>query len=334
MDPRRFLVDAESDGQRLDMFIARQSGDSLSRSRAQGLIADGVVSVDGTVVTAAKRRLVAGESVAFVEPPPLDADPLPEAIPRVIVHEDADLVVVDKPAGLVVHPGAGNWTGTLVNALLHHCGDSLSGVGGVKRPGIVHRLDKETSGLIVVAKSDVAHRGLSEQFAAHGKDGRLVRAYLALVWGKPVRKMATVATSLGRSTSDRVKRAVVPEGRSDARHAVTRYKVEAVSSLEDGIAALVECTLETGRTHQIRVHMAHVGHPLVGDNVYGAGFRTKAERLEPPAAAVVKAFERQALHAHRLGFVHPVTGESLDFRSPLPADMRELCTALDVVIPE
>ncbi|NDV87226.1 RluA family pseudouridine synthase [Aurantimonas aggregata] len=334
MDTRRFLVDADSDGQRLDMFIARQSGDSLSRSRAQGLIADGVVSVDGTVVTAAKRRLVAGENVAFVEPPPLDADPLPEAIPLTIAYEDDDLVVIDKPAGLVVHPGAGNWTGTLVNALLHHCGDSLSGVGGVKRPGIVHRLDKETSGLLVVAKSDIAHRGLSEQFAAHGKDGRLVRAYLALVWGMPVRKVGTIATSLGRSTTDRVKRAVVPEGRSDARHAVTRYRVVAISALDDGIATLVECTLETGRTHQIRVHMAHVGHPLIGDNVYGAGFRTKAERLEAPAAAVVKAFERQALHAHRLGFVHPVTGEALDFHSPLPADMRELCTALDVSFPE
>ncbi|HEX2018901.1 MAG TPA: RluA family pseudouridine synthase [Aurantimonas sp.] len=331
MDTRRFLVDAESEGQRLDLFIARQSGESLSRSRVQALIAEGVVSIDGTVVTSAKRRLAAGESVEFEEPPPQDADPLPEAIPLTIVYEDADLVVVDKPAGLVVHPGAGNWTGTLVNALLHHCGDSLSGVGGVKRPGIVHRLDKETSGLLVAAKSDVAHRGLADQFAAHGKDGRLVRAYLALVWGRPGRKMGTIATSLGRSSSDRVKRAVVPEGRGDARHAVTRYKVEAVSSLEDGIAALVECTLETGRTHQIRVHMAHIGHPLVGDNVYGAGFRTKAERLEAPAAAVVKAFERQALHAHRLGFVHPVTGETLDFRSPLPGDMRELCAALAVI---
>jgi 23S rRNA pseudouridine1911/1915/1917 synthase len=334
MDTRRFLVDAESEGQRLDLFIARQSGESLSRSRVQALIAEGVVSIDGTVVTSAKRRLSAGESVEFVEPPPQDADPLPEAIPLTIVYEDADLVVVDKPAGLVVHPGAGNWTGTLVNALLHHCGDSLSGVGGVKRPGIVHRLDKETSGLLVAAKSDVAHRGLADQFAAHGKDGRLIRAYLALVWGRPGRKMGTIATSLGRSTSDRVKRAVVPEGRGDARHAVTRYKVEAISSLEDGIAALVECTLETGRTHQIRVHMAHIGHPLVGDNVYGAGFRTKAERLEAPAAAVVRAFERQALHAHRLGFVHPVTGETLDFRSPLPGDMRELCAALAVIPPE
>ena len=330
MDTSRFLVDAENAGTRLDAFLAKAAGTSLSRSRVQALIAEGQVAIDDTPVTSVKRKVAPGETVSVVVPPPADPEPLPEAIPLVVVHEDDDLIVIDKPAGLVVHPGPGNWTGTLVNALLHHCGEALSGIGGVKRPGIVHRLDKDTSGLLVVAKSDVAHQGLAAQFAAHGRDGKLQRAYHAVVWGAPSRNHNVVDAPLGRSTTDRVKRAVVPAERADARHAVTRYDLIAASPLEDGLASLVECVLETGRTHQIRVHMAHIGHPLVGDDVYGAGFRTKARRLEGAAEAVVEGFDRQALHAARLGFVHPVSGEQLLFASSLPADMVELCTAFGI----
>ncbi|MEC5289224.1 RluA family pseudouridine synthase [Aurantimonas sp. C2-6-R+9] len=330
MDTRRFMVDTAGAGERLDSFLAAASDGTLSRSRAKTLISEGRVSINGENVLLAKRKLSAGEAVDVDMPPPTDAAPEAEAIPLCVVHEDADLIVIDKPAGLVVHPGPGNWTGTLVNALLHHCGDSLSGIGGVRRPGIVHRLDKETSGLLVVAKSDTAHRGLSEQFAAHGRDGRLSRAYLAIVWGTLARPRGTVDAALGRSASDRVKRAVVPEGRSDARHAITRYTLRAASPLDGGLASLVECVLETGRTHQIRVHMAHIGQPLVGDDVYGAGFRTKSERLDPDAKRVVQGFRRQALHAHRLGFVHPVSGAPLSFQSPLPEDMVELCAAFGI----
>ena len=334
MDTSRFLVDAAAAGTRLDAFLARVSaedGDApLSRSRVQALIAEGQVAIDGQVTTSVKRKVAEGETVSIVVPPPADPEPLPEPIALAVVYEDADLIVVDKPAGLVVHPGPGNWTGTLVNALLHHCGDALSGIGGVKRPGIVHRLDKDTSGLLVVAKSDAAHQGLSAQFAAHGRDGRLQRAYRAVVWGAPSRNHNVVDAPLGRSTTDRVKRAVVPAERADARRAVTRYGLLAASPLDDGLASLVECVLETGRTHQIRVHMAHIGHPLVGDDVYGAGFRSKARRLEAAQQAVVTGFGRQALHAARLGFVHPVSGEALLFASALPSDMLELCAAFGI----
>ena len=330
MDTSRFVVEAGQAGTRLDAFLAAAAGEALSRSRAQALIAEGRVSVGDMPVTIAKRRLAEGETVTVAMPPAEEAELRPQAIPLSIVYEDDHLVVVDKPAGLVVHPGAGNPDGTLVNALLHRCGDTLSGIGGVKRPGIVHRLDKDTSGLLVVAKSDIAHRGLADQFAAHGRDGRLSRAYLAIVWGAPSPARGTVDAALGRATADRTRRAVVPAGRSDARHAVTRYLTLSVSPLEDGIAALVECALETGRTHQIRVHMAHLGRPLVGDTVYGAGFRTKARRLPLEEAGLVAAFPRQALHAHRLGFVHPVTMQPLAFVSPMPADMRELAAALRI----
>ncbi|MCB8837975.1 RluA family pseudouridine synthase [Aurantimonas sp. VKM B-3413] len=328
MDTRRFVVAPENAGDRLDAFLASACDGILSRSRLKALIEEGSVRIAGQTMLSPKRKVAEGEEVALSLPAPEDPTPRPQAIPLAIVFEDCDLIVVDKPAGLVVHPGPGNWTGTLVNALLHHCGDTLSGIGGVKRPGIVHRLDKDTSGLLVVAKSDAAHRGLSEQFAAHGRDGRLTRSYLAAVWGRPPRPAGTVNAPLGRAANDRVKRSVVPSGRADAREAITHYAV--LASAPDDLASLVECRLETGRTHQIRVHMTHIGHPLVGDDVYGAGFRTKAERLEPPARAVVSGFGRQALHARSLGFVHPVSGEAVSFFSPLPPEMTELCTALEI----
>ena len=324
-----FVVGAEQAGQRLDQFLAAQFPGVLSRSRIQALIEAGEVTVSGTPSRISKRKVAAGEMVELVVPEAVDADPLPENIPLAVLYEDASLIVVDKPAGLVVHPGPGNWTGTLVNALLHHCGDSLSGIGGVKRPGIVHRLDKDTSGVMVVAKSDIAHRHLAEQFAAHGRDGRLERAYLAMVWGVPLRAAGTIDAPLGRSGSDRTKRTVVPATRADAREAITHFHVLARSAVAgEDFASLVECQLETGRTHQIRVHMAHVGHPLIGDETYGAGFATKVKRLEPEAAAIVAALGRQALHAHRLGFEHPLSGETMSFETPMPADMQALAGAL------
>ncbi|WP_152045141.1 RluA family pseudouridine synthase [Aureimonas psammosilenae] len=322
----RFTVTEEAGGTRLDQFLASRLDGALSRSRVQGVIEAGGVSVDGKPTASAKRRMVAGEVVEIAVPEAAEPDPFPEDIPLDILFEDDSLVVLDKPAGLVVHPGAGNWTGTLVNALLHHCGDSLSGIGGVKRPGIVHRLDKDTSGVMVVAKTDLAHRSLSEQFAAHGRDGRMERAYLALVWGVPTRPKGRIDAALGRSTADRLKRQVVPETRADARHAVTQFEV--LGKDASGEVSLVRCILETGRTHQIRVHMAHIGHPLVGDELYGKSLRTKARKLPEPASSLVGAFARQALHAHRLGFVHPMTGEEMRFETPVPTDMAAIMEAL------
>ncbi|SON57120.1 Ribosomal large subunit pseudouridine synthase D [Hartmannibacter diazotrophicus] len=315
-------VETDKDGERLDAALARLLPD-LSRSRLKALIKDGDVTLDGAAVTDPSRKTRVGERVTVLLPPPVDADPEPEAIPLTILYEDEHLIVIDKPAGLVVHPAAGNWTGTLVNALLHHCADSLSGIGGVRRPGIVHRLDKETSGVMVVAKTDVAHQGLAAQFADHGRTGDLERAYLALVWGAPEPFRGTIDAPLGRSNSDRTKMAVTKSG----KEAITHYEVTErfpEGSGREAVASLVECRLETGRTHQIRVHMAEIGHPLIGDPVYGRGFRTKANRLPPDLGEAVRAFPRQALHAFLIAFAHPVNGEILRFESPLPQDMREL----------
>jgi 23S rRNA pseudouridine1911/1915/1917 synthase len=267
----------------------------------------------------------AGETVEVSLPEPEPAEPQGEDIPLDVLHEDSDLIVINKPAGLVVHPGAGNWTGTLVNALIHHCGDSLSGIGGVRRPGIVHRLDKDTSGVMVAAKTDRAHKALSAAFADHGLESGLERSYIALVWGSPERNIGIVDAPLGRA-ADRVRRAVVPKDRGDARHAVTHYTVlERFGGERDGaLASTVECRLETGRTHQIRVHMAHVGHPVVGDRDYGQAFRTKANRLPEPLKTMAKDFPRQALHAKLLAFPHPASGEIMRFEAPMPADMAAL----------
>lgn len=319
-------TDGDAAGQRLDQWLAGRLAPDLSRSRIQALIKQGAVSVGGAIVTEAKRKLAAGEEIAVEMPEPEPAAPQGEVIALDILHEDAALIVVNKPAGLVVHPGAGNWTGTLVNALIHHCGDSLSGIGGVRRPGIVHRLDKDTSGVMVVAKTDHAHRMLSEAFADHGRTGDLRRAYVALVWGIPARPSGTIDAPLGRA-ADRVRRAVVPATRDDARHAVTHYTVE--ERFGDGqdryaAASLVECRLETGRTHQIRVHMAHIGHPLIGDPDYGQAFRSKANRLPEPLASKVRDFPRQALHARLLEFAHPDTHLTMRFEAPIPGDMQDL----------
>ncbi len=320
---------ADAAGQRLDQWLAARLAPDLSRGRVQALIKQGAVRIGGKVAESAKRKLAAGERVEVELPEPEPAAPQGEAIPLDILYEDEALIVIDKPAGLVVHPGAGNWTGTLVNALIHHCGQSLSGIGGVRRPGIVHRLDKDTSGVMVVAKTDHAHRALSQAFADHGRAGDLRRAYVALVWGSPVPAAGTIDAPLGRA-ADRLRRAVVPAGRDDARHAVTHYQVLerfGGQAERDALASLVECRLETGRTHQIRVHMAHIGHPLVGDPDYGAAFRTKANRLPAPLRDKVLAFPRQALHARLLEFRHPDTHLTMRFEAPLPGDMEELVRA-------
>ena len=326
---KEVAVDAAATGRRLDQWLAGALAPDLSRSRVQALIRDGAVTIGGTAVTEAKRKVAAGERYRIALPEAEAPEPAGEPIPLDILYEDAALIVVNKPAGLVVHPGPGNWTGTLVNALIHHCGDTLSGIGGVRRPGIVHRLDRETSGVMVVAKTDRAHRALAEAFADHGRKGELERAYVALVWGVPKRASGTVEAALGRSTHDRTLRAVVPQARVDARHAVTRYTVLERYHLPGGdeIAALVECRLETGRTHQIRVHMAHIGHPLVGDPSYGRAYRTKANRLPPDVAKTVSAFPRQALHARLLAFRHPETDAIMRFEAPIPPDMTELMAA-------
>jgi 23S rRNA pseudouridine1911/1915/1917 synthase len=323
--PLRLETGPEAAGARLDQWLTRALGAEFSRSRVQALIRQGAVTVDGKPVSDPGRRLKAGETVEASLPEPEPAEPRGEDIPLDILYEDDELIVVNKPAGLVVHPGAGNWTGTLVNALIHHCGASLSGIGGVRRPGIVHRLDKDTSGVIVVAKTDRAHKALSEAFADHGLESGLERAYIALVWGSPERNTGIVDAPLGRA-ADRVRRAVVPAGRADARHAVTHYAVLERFGGEAGneLASLVECRLETGRTHQIRVHMAHIGHPVIGDQDYGRGFRTKAARLAEPLRTAAKDFPRQALHAKLLAFSHPVTGETMRFEAPMPADMAAL----------
>lgn len=316
-------------GQRLDQFLAAVLAPDLSRSRVQALIRDGRVTVGADAIREPKHRLSGGEEIAIDLPEPEPAEPEAEDIPLSILHEDSDLIVIDKPAGLVVHPGAGNPAGTLVNALLHHCGDTLSGIGGVRRPGIVHRLDKDTSGVMVVAKNDAAHRSLSEAFADHGRDGELERAYLAFVWGEPDPATGRIDAPLGRAGADRTLRAVVPAGRADARHAVTRYKVlERFGPGRPAMVSLVECRLETGRTHQIRVHMGHIGHPLLADPAYGRAFATKVNRLPPRAAGMVKALGRQALHAALLAFRHPSSGATMRFDTPLPGDLLELRDAL------
>ncbi len=344
-DNARSLSCVAGQAERLDRTLAAALPD-FSRARIQSLIRDGQARVDGAVVTQASRKLVAGARITLAVPPPLSATPEGETIPLAIVHEDDDLIVIDKPAGLVVHPAGGHETGTLVNALIAHCGDSLSGIGGVARPGIVHRLDKDTSGLLVVAKNDAAHRGLAAQFADHGRTGPLERAYRAVVWGAPERARFTIEAPIARARHNREKMIVLEtrrarvgeEPRAQGREAITHVAVEERFGAMSGDAprdarthahaALLRCTLETGRTHQIRVHLAHSGYPLLGDALYGAGFRTKASLLPGTARDALAGLDRQALHAALLGFAHPRTGETLRFESPDPPDLAALIAAL------
>ena len=325
-------IAAEEAGQRVDRVLAARIP-TLSRSRLKALILDGQVTIQGTIEARTIRDPAAavnsGDTIVVNLPSPEEAQPKGEKIPLKIVYEDNALIVIDKPAGLVVHPSAGHATGTLVNALIAHCGDSLSGIGGVKRPGIVHRLDKDTSGLLVVAKNDRAHKALSKQFADHGRTGSMRRGYLAFVWGAPDRPKGTIDAPLDRNPHNREKRAV----REGGREALTHWQLLETFNERDGkpVASLLACTLETGRTHQIRVHLAHIGHPILGDATYGTGFKTKAGLLGPKAQAALAALGRQALHAYLLAIEHPDTRDSaktLEFQSELPGDLRRLRDAL------
>jgi 23S rRNA pseudouridine1911/1915/1917 synthase len=326
------LTVEDGEGERIDRWVAERS--DPSRTQVKNLIKEGVLTIGGEVVTDPTRKVVLGDRIALVPPPVKEAAPEAQEIPVDILFEDEHLIVLDKPAGLVVHPAAGNWDGTLVNALLHHCRGSLSGIGGVARPGIVHRLDKDTSGVMVVAKNDEAHRGLRRLFSVHD----IERAYLALCHADPRPASGTIDIPIARSRKDRLKRkADWSFERPDAKEAVTHYKrLEAYGAgrgkvAGEPVASLIECRLETGRTHQIRVHMSTTGHPLIGDRLYGkagiAGLGGDEEAVVE-ARDAVRGFKRQALHAYRLGFEHPVTGEALSFETEPPEDFRVLRQSL------
>ncbi len=337
------VVIGENPPDRLDKALAREVPEeaALSRSRLMKMIAEGDVFLGDVAVTDPKTKVAEGQVFTLRLAEAEEYDARPEDIPLVVVYEDAELIVIDKPVGMVVHPAPGSPSGTLVNALLHHCGDTLSGIGGEKRPGIVHRIDKDTTGLLVVAKTDRAHHGLARQFEDHS----VTRHYIALVHGTPDAAdprlrgtkgvtfesggIVKIATGLARHKTDRQRQAVVWDGAG--RHAVTRARVlDSFGGRQAmGGAALVECWLETGRTHQIRVHMAHAGHGLLGDQTYGGKRRLSPKVVGEAAAALGNAFPRQALHAATLGFEHPVTGEVLEFEAPLPPDMEALVAALE-----
>ncbi|MEA2782727.1 MAG: rRNA synthase [Rhodospirillaceae bacterium] len=310
-------VNPEDAGERLDRFLARRLA-GLSRSRLKQLIEAGCVSAGGATLSDPSQRVKPGQIFTVAVPDPTPATPEGQAIDLAIVYEDEDLIVVDKPAGMVVHPAPGNPDRTLVNALIAHCGASLSGIGGERRPGIVHRLDKDTSGLIVAAKNDATHQALAADFAAR----RIERRYLALVWGCPSPREGEITGAIGRHPVDRKRMAVVKRG---GKAALTRYRVMEVLGLS---ASLVECRLATGRTHQIRVHMAATGHSLLGDPVYGRETADRRARLGPSGRAALAGFHRQALHAASLGFVHPRTKAPLSFESPLPDDLARLIKAM------
>ncbi|MCW5729907.1 MAG: RluA family pseudouridine synthase [Alphaproteobacteria bacterium] len=319
--PRSLLVTAgpADQGERLDRFLARAIGPEVSRARLKSLIEQGLVASGGQTITEPSHRVKPGQSYHLELPEAREAEPRPQAMPLAVVYEDDQLIVIDKPAGMVVHPAPGNPDGTLVNALIAHCGDSLSGIGGVRRPGIVHRIDKDTSGLLVAAKTDLAHQALSRLFAAHD----IERSYLALVWGRPRAAEGRIEGNIGRDPRNRKRMTVRREG---GKPAVTRYRI--LQSFGE-VASLLECRLETGRTHQIRVHLSQAGHPLVGDPTYGRARAGRLARLPDAVREALGGFRRQALHAARLGFRHPVSDRMLRLESPLPADMARLISALN-----
>ncbi|WP_029584229.1 RluA family pseudouridine synthase [Bradyrhizobium sp. URHD0069] len=310
---------------RLDRVLAVRRPE-LSRSRLKALILAGSVTMGSAPIRDPAYHVTVGDTITIDVPEAVAAEPAGEDIALDIVYEDDDIIVIDKPKGLVVHPAAGHETGTLVNALIAHCGASLSGIGGVKRPGIVHRLDKDTTGLMVVAKNDRAHQSLTEQFADHGRTGAMRRGYMAFIWGVPNRQSGTIDAPIDRHPHAREKMAV----RDSGREAVTHWEIQESFGGRSGkpVAALLACQLETGRTHQIRVHLAHIGHPLMGDSVYGPHFKTKSSHLGAKSQAALAALDRQALHAYLLVLEHPQTGEILHWESPLPKDLLLLKSAL------
>jgi 23S rRNA pseudouridine1911/1915/1917 synthase len=322
---------SSNSGQRLEVTVGGDEGSTrldrvlavrlpqLSRSRLKALILTGFVTIKNAPVRDPAYHVGSGDTITIDVPEAVAAEPSGEAIALDIVYEDDDLIVIDKPRGLVVHPAAGHETGTLVNALIAHCGASLSGIGGVRRPGIVHRLDKDTTGLMVAAKNDRAHKSLTEQFADHGRTGAMRRGYMAFAWELPGRARGTVDAPIDRHPHAREKMAV----REGGREAITHWELQEAFHGRDGkpVAALLACQLETGRTHQIRVHLSHIGHPLMGDGVYGPHFKTKASRLGPASQAALTALDRQALHAYLLALEHPRTGEILHWEAALPEDL-------------
>lgn len=312
-------------GRRLDSVLASHIAD-VSRTRIKALILAGAVTENGRTISEPRHTVKQGDVLSLTLPEPEPATPRAQDIPLNVLFEDDAIIVIDKPAGLVVHPGAGNHDGTLVNALIAHCGDSLSGIGGVRRPGIVHRLDKNTSGVMVVAKMDAAHRALAAQFEDHGRTGPLRRRYEALVWGAPNTTKGQIDQPIGRSPANPLKMAV----RKGGKLAITRYRLleRYGDSATGSIASRIECELETGRTHQIRVHMTHIGHPLLADPVYSTGYATKVVLLSDQATEAYNALKRQALHARDLRFAHPLTAEPMEFSAPLPDDLARLVAAL------
>ncbi len=332
-------AEAGDAGERVDRWLSAWT--ELSRARIKTLVEGGSVRADGDIIRKVTGKVREGVEYAVHVPPPVDDTPLPEDIPLSVLFEDEYLIVIDKPSGMTVHPAQGSRSGTLVNALLHHCADSLSGIGGVMRPGIVHRIDKDTSGVMVVAKTDAAHRGLAAQFADHSME----RAYVCLTRGRPNPRTGTIESRLARSTADRKKQAVVRGtlGDMDAdihgRHAITHYETirgfgqRKNASVGSPVVAELECRLETGRTHQIRVHMAHINCPLLGDPLYGnhRQFLSDNSEVEATVRDAVAAFKRQALHARTLGFVHPVTEEEMAFEAEPPADYKALVAALETL---
>ncbi|MCP3413412.1 RluA family pseudouridine synthase [Bradyrhizobium brasilense] len=323
------VVAGDEGSARLDRVLAQRSPE-LSRSRLKALILAGSVTVKDAVVRDPAYHVAKGDTIIIDVPEAAPAEPQGEDIALDIVFEDDDIIVIDKPRGLVVHPAAGHASGTLVNALIAHCGSSLSGIGGVKRPGIVHRLDKDTTGLMVVAKNDQAHQSLTAQFADHGRTGPMERGYMAFVWGVPNRPHGTIDAPIDRHPHAREKMAV----RQGGREAITHFEVLSSFAGRDGkpVASLLACRLETGRTHQIRVHLAHLGHPLLGDSVYGAHFKTKAGQLGAEGKDTLTALGRQALHAYLLALEHPRTGELLHWEAPLPEDLLLLQRALEAAV--
>lgn len=330
------IATSDDAGERLDKWLS--SWTELSRARIRDLVESGHVRVDGDVISKVTSKIRAEAEYAIQVPPPVDDTPLPEDIPLDILYEDDDLIVLNKPSGMTVHPAPGSRSATLVNALLHHCADSLSGIGGVMRPGIVHRLDKDTTGVMIAAKTDKAHRGLSKQFAKHSID----RVYTCLVRGAPKPRSGSVVSRIARSPHDRKKQAVVRgtvndiEASEVGRHAITHYQFikgygrAQQASIGTPKISQLDCRLETGRTHQIRVHLAHVGCPLLGDPLYGKqrAYVTSNHPAEELVRTAIADFKRQALHARHLGFIHPITKEEMGFDAPIPPDMQHLITAL------